>query len=523
MGESGKEFRYHRMMSGSSILAQGLGKSTKIDLNLILSARQSTDFLYRKTKIVCTMGPSCWSVEKLVQMIDSGMNVARLNFSHGDHEAHGQTVANIQEALKQRPGKTIALLLDTKGPEIRTGFLNTDDKKIHLKAGQKLKIVTDYSFKGDSTAIACSYDKLPTSVKPGNIILMADGSVSAKVLECGKDFVMTEVLNDASVGERKNMNLPGVKVELPCIGEKDKNDILNFGIPQGCNFIAASFVQTADDVRDIRNILGPRGRHIKIIPKIENVEGLMNFDAILAECDGVMVARGDLGMEIPPEKVFLAQKMMIAKCNVAGKPIITATQMLESMTKNPRPTRAEVTDVANAVLDGTDAVMLSGETAGGDFPLEAVQTMAKVCLESESCIDYPALFRALHMSVVRPVTTPEAVCSAAVETATDIEASLIIALTETGYTARLIAKYRPPQLVLALSASESTVKHLQVHRGCLCLKVPSFQGTDHVIRNALEAAKEMGLVVPGNSVVAVHGMKEEVAGSSNLMKVVEVY
>lgn len=263
-------------------------------------------------------------------------------------------------------------MLDTKGPEIRTGMLK-GHKSVSLVAGQTLKLVTDYSFEGDETTIACSYPKLPQSVKQGGKILMADGSIVLKVIECGSDFVKCRVVNDATIGERKNMNLPGCKVDLPVTGEKDKKDILQFGLPHHMDMIAASFVQHPDDIRYLRKILGPEGQYIKIIPKIENVEGILNFDEILAEADGVMVARGDMGMEIPPEKVFLAQKMMISKCNVAGKPVITATQMLESMTSNARPTRAEVADVANAVLDGTDCVMLSGETANGKFPVEAVQ------------------------------------------------------------------------------------------------------------------------------------------------------
>lgn len=508
------------MVSSSTLMMQSLGKSTNIRMSQILEKRTSEDYLGRRTRIVCTMGPSCWAVEKLVEMIDAGMNVCRLNFSHGDFEAHGRVVQNLYEAQKLRPDSKVALLLDTKGPEIRTGLLK--EGKISLVAGQQLKITTDYDFKGDEKCIACSYKKLPQSVLKGNVILIADGSVSAEVLECHDDHVITKVLNNATIGEKKNMNLPNVKVDLPCIGEKDKNDILNFGIPQGCHFIAASFVQSADDVRHIRDLLGPRGRHIRIIPKIENVEGLLHFDDILAEADGVMIARGDLGMEIPPEKVFLAQKMMIAKCNVAGKPVITATQMLESMTKNPRPTRAEAADVANAVLDGSDCVMLSGETANGDFPVSAVTVMARICLEAEACIDYRQLYRALTTAIPVPVSTQEAVARAAVETAESTGASLILALTETGYTARLIAKYRPGSLILALSASEATIKHLQVHRGVFTLQVPSFQGTEHVIRNALQVAKERDLVRVGQSVVAVHGIKEEVAGASNLMKVLDV-
>ncbi len=354
---------------------------------------------------------------------------------------------------------------------------------------------------------------------------MADGSIVLEVTEIGEDHVKTRVLNNGRLGEKKNMNLPGCKVELPVIGEKDKHDLLNFGIPQGCNFIAASFVQKAEDVHQIRTILGPRGRHIKIISKIENQAGLQNFDEILEASDAIMIARGDLGMEIPPEKVFLAQKMITSKCNLAGKPVITATQMLESMVKNPRPTRAEASDVANAVLDGTDCVMLSGETAGGDLPVHSVHIMRRICEEAESVIDYYSLFNSIRdgvMSEHKSLDIPESVASSAVKAATDSNCQLIIALTETGHTARLLSKYRPAQPILALSAAESTTRHLQISRGIISLQVPSFQGTDHVIRSAINHAKELGLVKQGDRVVAVHGVQEEVSGHSNLMKVLEV-
>jgi len=476
-----------------------------------------------KCKIVCTMGPKCWDVDTLVKLMDAGMNVARLNFSHGDHEGHGATVQRIREAMKQRPHHPLAILLDTKGPEIRSGFYK-DGGSITLTAGEELKIVTDYEFKGDKTCIACSYEKLPTSVKPGNQILMADGSVSLEVVSCGSDHVVTKVLNSATIGERKNMNLPGVQVELPVLGEKDKNDLLAFGIPQGVDFVAASFVQTGDDVREIRKVLGPRGRRIRIISKIENEEGLKNYDDILKESDGIMVARGDLGMEIPTEKVFLAQKMMIAKANMAGKPVITATQMLESMIKNPRPTRAEASDVANSVLDGTDCVMLSGETANGDFPVEAVKTQHSICAEAEYLISYDSLFNTLAAAnhKLRMLETAEAVCSSAVKASLDMGCKLIIVLTETGSTARLVAKYRPQAMILACCASESTIAHLQVVRGVSAMQVPSFKGTESVLHSAVEKAKARGLVASGDHVVAVHGMKEEMPGSSNLMKVVQV-
>merc|ERR550514_290525 len=305
--------------------------------------------------------------------------------------------------MQRSPDKHVAILLDTKGPEIRTGFFKEEcGGKIELKQGQDLKLVTDYEYKGDSTCFACTYQALPTSVAPGNQILMADGSVVLEVKQCSpaEGSVDCIVMNNAKIGERKNMNLPGVDVDLPVLGEKDKDDILNFGIPQGVNYIAASFVQCGKDVDDIRELLGRRGRHIKIISKIENEAGLKNFDDILEKTDGIMVARGDLGMEIPTEKVFLAQKTMIAKCNVAGKLVVTATQMLESMTGNPRPTRAEASDVANAVLDGSDVVMLSGETAGGAFPLEAVSIMRRTCEEAEQVLDYGATYLAQRMGTL---------------------------------------------------------------------------------------------------------------------------
>uniref|UniRef100_A0A7S1B1A8 Pyruvate kinase n=1 Tax=Noctiluca scintillans TaxID=2966 RepID=A0A7S1B1A8_NOCSC len=508
------------------------------------------DSFKRKTKIICTMGPTCWDVETLVKMIDAGMNIARLNFSHGDHEAHGATVERIREAAKQQrrrneterptkqrriegdvaecelPNKPVAILLDTKGPEIRTGFFRKEvGDKIELVQGQDLKLVTDYSFKGDSTCFAVSYPKLPTSVKPGGIILCADGSLSLTVKECGTDFVICEVMNSVKLGERKNCNLPGVKVELPVLQEKDVKDLVEFGIPHAVDFVAASFVQSAEDVQFIRKTLGDRGRSIKIISKIENEEGVKNIDSIIEESDGIMVARGDLGMEIPPEKVFLAQKMMIAKCNLQGKPVITATQMLESMTSLPRPTRAEASDVANAVLDGTDCVMLSGETAGGAFPLNAVNIMRRICEEAEAVLDYRSIYLNMRLGVVGQkhlMPTVESICSSAVKATLDSECPLIIALTETGYTARLIAKYRPQATILAISASETTVQQLLCVRGVVPVLTASFVGTDSVIKKALVHAKAEGMVSSGDTVVAIHGQKEECPGASNLMKMVTV-
>merc|ERR1719401_2188044 len=485
----------------------------------------SSDHPSRKCKIICTMGPSCWDVDMLVKMIDAGMNVARLNFSHGDHEAHGKTVENIRAACKQRPEKPVAILLDTKGPEIRTGFFREDvGDKIELTQGQELKLVIDYSFKGDNKCIALSYDKLCQSVKVGNTILCADGSLSLKVKSVSSDHVITEVMNNCTLGERKNCNLPGIQVDLPVLQEKDINDLVNFGIVHGVDMVFASFVQSAEDVKFIKDTLGVRGRNIRIIPKIENEAGVQNFDEIVACSDGIMVARGDLGMEIPPENVFIAQKMMITKCNLGGKPVITATQMLESMCGAPRPTRAEASDVANAVLDGTDCVMLSGETAAGGYPVEAVTIMRKICQTTEEILDYSSIYLNTRLQVMArgPMGAVEGVCSSAVKAAIDCDAQLIVALTETGSTAVMLAKYRPQAQILAITASEATMRHLHICRGVVPMITASFAGTDSVIAKALKQAKDWRMVAAGDSVVAVHGTKEECPGSSTLMKVITV-
>lgn len=322
-------------------------RGANITLEKILA---KTDASKRQTKIVCTMGPSCWDVPVLEDLIDLGLSVARFNFSHGDHEGHKACLDRVRQAAANKK-KHVAVMLDTKGPEIRTGFFANGANKISLTKDQTLILTSDYAFKGDNTKLACSYEKLATSVTPGQTILVADGSLVLTVLSTDPAAreVSCRVENNAAIGERKNMNLPGVIVDLPVLTEKDIKDITDWGIPNKIDFIAASFVQKAADIHLIREILGPDNQGVKIIAKIENQEGLDNYDDILEVTDAIMVARGDLGMEIPPDKVFLAQKMMIRKANIAGKPVITATQMLESMIVNPRPTRAECSDVANAV------------------------------------------------------------------------------------------------------------------------------------------------------------------------------
>ena len=456
----------------------------------------------RKTKIICTLGPACWSVEGLGGLLDAGMNIARLNFSHGDHEGHGATVARLREAIAARPGCECAIMLDTKGPEIRSGFFAPEHNgKLNLTRGQDLELVTDYSFKtpaGTQAQLAVSYPSLPSSVQVGGMILAADGNLVMTVKEIKATSVVVTVENDCAMGERKNMNLPGCIVDLPTMTEKDKDDLVNFGLAQGVDFIAASFVRKASDIEEIRAVLGPRARAIKIIAKIENQEGLENFDEILGTTDAIMVARGDLGMEIPPEKVFLAQKMMISKCNIAGKPVVTATQMFESMIQNPRPTRAECTDVANAVFDGTDCVMLSGETANGAYPNDAVSLMARVVTEAESVIDYEKLYAETRSSTIDcfgHMDMTEAVASSAVKTALDMEAKMLVVLTETGTTARLVCKYRPKMPVLVMTGMAEVGRQCNGFlRNAHVATMGSMIGTDSILVRAVEMGKANGWI-----------------------------
>ncbi|KAJ8603146.1 hypothetical protein CTAYLR_004612 [Chrysophaeum taylorii] len=471
--------------------------------------------LKKRSRIVCTIGPSCWSVEGLGMLLDEGMNVARLNFSHGDHETHARTIGRLKEALALRPGLQCAVMLDTKGPEIRTGFFGDSFEKLVLRAGQELVLTTDYDHKSDGTKLACTYAKLPQSVRPGNQILIADGSLvlEVKAIESETE-VRCIVLNDASIGERKNMNLPGVKVELPVLQPKDVADLQQFGVPRDVDMVAVSFVQSAGDVQVVREILDAAGgQGIKIISKIENQEGLENFDEILAANDGVMVARGDLGMEIPPEHVFSAQKMMIAKCTAVGKPVIVATQMLESMVSNPRPTRAECSDVANAVLDGADAVMLSGETAGGKFPREAVAIMARICCQAEKSYDFEkAYLQELAYEKAKTLSLVEATAAAAVQAARTSAAKVIIIFAHTGATSMLFAKYKCPLPLVVVTCHPRVARYATaLVAGAKVLLMPDAKryGYDHntgddeprMVVEAIKFAGVLGFITDPTDVV----------------------
>eukprot|EP00531_Pseudo-nitzschia_arenysensis_P001433 CAMPEP_0116155008 /NCGR_PEP_ID=MMETSP0329-20121206/22082_1 /TAXON_ID=697910 /ORGANISM="Pseudo-nitzschia arenysensis, Strain B593" /LENGTH=530 /DNA_ID=CAMNT_0003652021 /DNA_START=45 /DNA_END=1637 /DNA_ORIENTATION=+ len=469
--------------------------------------------LYRRTKIVCTIGPASWSEEGLGKLLDAGMNVARFNFSHGDHETHKKTLDRLRSVAAAK-ARTVAVLLDTKGPEIRSGFFDTSVmKKLELTKGQELILTGDYSYKAvDSTKLACSYDQMAEDVKEGQEILVADGSLVLTVLKCdvATKEVTCRVQNNASIGERKNMNLPGVKVSLPTFTEKDVDDIVNFGVKHGVEFIAASFVRTGQDVKNLRKLLVDNGgAGIKIVSKIENQEGLENYDEILTETDGVMVARGDLGMEIPPSKVFLAQKFMIRKANIAGKPVITATQMLESMINNPRPTRAECSDVANAVYDGTDAVMLSGESANSPYFEQAVHIMSRTVVNAEQTRDYNSLYQAIRNSVVierGPLTIGESVASSAVSTVIDVDAKLIVILSDTGKMAGYVSKFRPGCSSLILTPSVTVGRQSSgLILGMHSILVDSLEKSEELVEETMYELSQNGMMKPGDKIVFMAG------------------
>lgn len=474
----------------------------------------------RRTKIVATIGPDTQSVEMLEQLLMAGVNIIRMNFSHGDHDFHRNTIVNARKA-SENTGRIIGIMLDTKGPEIRTGKLE-GGKEVRLEKGQKL-VMTTKPVEGTKDLIHVDYENIVQVLKPGNMVLIDDGLIACEVTEVDVEngTLTTVVKNSGMLGERKGVNLPNVKVDLPALTEKDRQD-LAFGVRMGVDFVAASFVRKREDVIEIRKALGSRGQGIRIMSKVENAEGLENFDSILEESDAIMVARGDLGVEVPLEQVVLAQKMMISKCNVHGKPVVTATQMLESMIQNPRPTRAETTDISNAVFDGTDCVMLSGETAKGAFPVEAVKVMSKICLAAESILDYRKMQSMIREAVLDTglMTVSETIASSAVKTANDINAKLICVLTETGVTARLVAKYRPAQPIYAITQNKDTARQLMASRGVFAVTVGSVIGTDRIIQKTILEQKERKALKTGDLVVVTSGHVEGISGSTNILRVI---
>lgn len=471
--------------------------------------------MLRKTKIVCTIGPASESVEKLIELINAGMNVSRLNFSHGNFEEHGQRIKNIREAAKFT-GKTVAILLDTKGPEIRTH--NMVNGSIELQTGKNVIVSMD-EVEGTAEKFSVTYPGLIDDVHVGSKILLDDGLIGLEVIKIDKasNQIQTKVLNSGTLKNKKGVNVPGVTVNLPGITEKDTQDIL-FGIQQDVDFIAASFVRRGKDVLEIRQLLEENNAtHIHIIPKIENQEGVDNIDEILEVSDGLMVARGDLGVEIPAEEVPLVQKMLIKKCNALGKPVITATQMLDSMQRNPRPTRAEASDVANAIFDGTDAIMLSGETAAGLYPVEAVQTMHNIASRAEQALDHKKILSARSKDTDHNAT--DAIGQSVAHTALNLEVSSIITPTESGHTARMISKYRPKAPIVAVTSNLSVSRNLSLVWGVYSQLGKETTTIDEMLDIAVEESLNSGIVKHGDLVVITAGVPVGEAGTTNLMKI----
>ena len=468
----------------------------------------------RKTKIVCTIGPASESEEMIEKLINAGMNVARLNFSHGSHEEHKGRIDTIRKVAK-RLDKIVAILLDTKGPEIRTH--NMKDGIIELERGNEV-IVSMNEVEGTPEKFSVTYENLINDVQVGSYILLDDGLIELQVkdIDHAKKEVKCDILNSGELKNKKGVNLPGVRVSLPGITEKDAEDI-RFGIKENVDFIAASFVRRPSDVLEIREILEEQKANISVFPKIENQEGIDNIAEILEVSDGLMVARGDMGVEIPPEKVPMVQKDLIRQCNKLGKPVITATQMLDSMQRNPRATRAEASDVANAIYDGTDAVMLSGETAAGLYPEEAVKTMRNIAVSAEAAQDYKKLLsdrtKLVETSLVNAIGISVA------HTALNLNVKAIVAATESGSTARTISKYRPHSDIIAVTPSEETARQCSIVCGVQPVVKKGRKSTDALLNNAVATAVETGRVTNGDLIIITAGVPTGETGTTNMMKI----
>jgi len=498
----------------------------------------STANKMRLSGIVCTIGPVSREPALLLELLENGMNVARMNFSHGTHEYHSQTMENCRTAAKMYKEKhgvdpNLAIALDTKGPEIRTGLLEGDDgrKELTLKAGATIKVTTDDAWKEKCTSdvLWLDYKNITKVMVPGKRLFIDDGLISVKCTEVGDDHFMGIVENDGNLGSKKGCNLPGTDTDLPAVSEKDRQDLL-LGVEQGVDMVFASFIRNAEGVQQIRDVLGEKGKNIWVIPKIENQQGIKNLTEIIASCEGLMVARGDMGIEIPTEKVFIAQKAMIAECNRAGKAVICATQMLESMVKKPRPTRAEASDVANAILDGADCVMLSGETAKGDFPVMCVKTMAKIAKEAESCTWNERIFEDMMRAESRDnksgfdSTTTTALT--AVLASYKCRAAAIVVLTTSGTTSHIVSKYKPHCPILSVTRFPQVARQMQIFRGCIPLLYEKerdddwMHDVDNRVQTAIDFGKRSNFISSGDNIVVITGWRQG-SGASNTVRMLQ--
>jgi pyruvate kinase len=467
----------------------------------------------RKTKIICTLGPSTDDNKILKQLILEGMDVARFNFSHGTHEDHLARLKKI-EKFRNELGIPVATLLDTKGPEIRIGTFK-DGKKIALAEGQTFTL-TSRNVEGDETQVSISYPNLIYDIEIGDKVLIDDGLIEMTVKDITETDIICVVKNNGTISDRKGVNVPGVQITMPYISDKDREDIL-FGISHNYDFIAASFVRTAEDIKEIRKMLNKHNSKTKIIAKIENYQGVENIDSIIEASDGIMIARGDMGVEIPYEEVPSIQKMIIKKVYTSSKQVITATQMLDSMIKNPRPTRAETTDVANAIYDGTSAIMLSGETAAGCYPIESLKTMVKITLRTEADIDYKKRFRMQDDCNAPDIT--DAISRATVTTAHDLNAKMIITVTTSGKTARIISRYRPECQILGCTTDPIVYRQLSMAWGVTPLLMEVEHDTFELFDHAILAVEKAGYLEEGEVAVLTAGVPLGMSGTTNIIKV----
>lgn len=469
-------------------------------------------FMVRKTKIICTLGPATDDINVLILLVQAGMNIARLNFSHSDLEEHGRRIAMVRK-IREELEQPIAIMLDTKGPEIR--LKNFENGHITLTAGQKF-ILTTEDIMGTAERVSVTYKKLPQSVAPDTTLFINDGLTELKVDSIQKNNIVCTVIAGGIISDKKSINIPNSNIDMPYMSKDDEKDIL-FGIEQDVDYIAASFVRCADDVKEVRNLLNRNGgENIEIIAKIENRQGVNNIDEILRVSDGIMVARGDMGVEIPFEELPAIQKDIIKKCYRAGKKVITATQMLESMIHSPRPTRAEISDVANAVFDGTSAIMLSGETSIGDYPLKTVQTMASIARSAEENINFKKRFASIELNIKN---VADAVAHATCAAAMDLNAAAILVVTQSGSTARMISSFRPSTPIIAATTSIKAYHKLALSWGVIPTMASMQQNTDLLFAHAIDCAKKTGIVHKGDRVVITAGVPVGIAGNTNILKI----
>lgn len=468
----------------------------------------------RKTKIICTLGPATDKDNVLEQLIENGMDVARCNFSHSTYEEHKARIDQIKE-IRKKCDKNVAILLDTKGPEIRTGLFQNG--KVEVKSGQKFTLICDEEVQGDENRVNVTYPNLYKDVKEGDVILIDDGLVEMEVISIEEKNIICEVKNDGKISDRKGVNIPDVHINMDYMSGKDRQDII-FGINNDVDFIAASFVRCAEDVKEVRELLDDNGgNNINIIAKIENSEGIANIDSIIEEADAIMIARGDMGVELPEEEVPIIQKMIIKKVYEAGKQVITATQMLDSMVNNPRPTRAETTDVANSIYDGTSAIMLSGETAAGKYPVESLKMMVKIAERTEEDINYKQRFFTNQKNYSPDIT--EAVCHATCTTAYDLKAKSILTVTKSGRSARMVSRFRPDCMIIAGSTNVKVCRQLNMSWGVAPVLLQEKEDVLELFDYAVEVAKEKQLVETEDIVVITSGVPIGRSGTTNMIKV----